>query len=300
MHKVFVAKNDNAVFQTIQDAIDSIRVFPLEDVTIHIADGIYYEKIIVPENKPNVHLIGESPENTILTFDDYAEKTDYFGNKLGTFRTATATIHADNFTLENITIENSAGFGKDIGQAVALYLSGDRCTINNTRLLGNQDTLYTSKGRQFFKDCYIEGHVDFIFGAATAVFEECEIHSLREGYVTAASTPKTQPYGFVFFNCKLTGEATADSVFLGRPWRPYAHTLFINCMLGKHIKLVGWDNWRNPNNEKTARYGEYNSLGPGSNQTHRIHWANQYHQKDTDLLTLKQIFTCSSQWLPNL
>lgn len=296
MEKIFVSKNESADYNTIQSAIDSVRVFPLEEVTIYVANGVYQEKITIPENKPNIHIIGESSENTIVSFDDYAEKVDSIGKKLGTFRTATAMIHANDFTLRNITIRNSAGYGKEIGQAVALYLSGDRCRVYNARLLGNQDTLYTSQGRQFFSGCYVEGHVDFIFGAATAVFKDCEIHSLREGYITAASTPKNQKYGFIFFNCKLTGSAKERTVYLGRPWRPYAHTLFINCSMESHIKLEGWDNWRNPENEQTARYGEYQSFGVGFSGDKRVDWAKQLTRADINKIT--EIFHVSDEWIP--
>lgn len=296
MEKIFVSKNESADYNTIQSAIDSVRVFPLEEVTIYVANGVYQEKITIPENKPNIHIIGESSENTIVSFDDYAEKVDSIGKKLGTFRTATAMIHANDFTLRNITIRNSAGYGKEIGQAVALYLSGDRCRVYNARLLGNQDTLYTSQGRQFFSGCYVEGHVDFIFGAATAVFKDCEIHSLREGYITAASTPENQKYGFIFFNCKLTGSAKERTVYLGRPWRPYAHTLFINCSMESHIKLEGWDNWRNPENEQTARYGEYQSFGVGFSGDKRVDWAKQLTRADINKIT--KIFHVSDEWIP--
>lgn len=298
MREIYVSKNCASDFTTIQQAIDSVRVFSLEPVVIYIARGIYHEKVTIPDNKPTIHLIGESKESTIISYNEYAEMTDENENKLGTFRTAVLTSHADDFQLENISLRNTAGYGKEIGQALALYLAGDRCMITNVALNGNQDTLYTSKGRHYFKNCNIEGHVDFIFGSATAVFDQCVIHSLRAGYVTAAATSESQKFGFVFFNCKLTGAAEDETVYLGRPWRPHAHTVFIRCWLGKHIKREGWSNWRNSENERTARYSEYNSSGPGALPIERAKWSSQLSAEEVKHLTINTIFCESSSWLP--
>lgn len=298
MKEIYVAKKGDADFRTIQSAIDSIRVFPLDSITIHVANGVYFEKVMIPDTKPNICIQGESKGSTIISFDDYAEMRDESGQKLGTFRTATFTNYADNVQLENITIQNTAGHGKDIGQALALYLAGDCCTVRNVALLGNQDTLFTSKGRHYFRNCIIKGDVDFIFGAATVLFADCEIYSIRSGYIVAPSTPKEKEFGYVFLNCKLTGTAEKNTVYLGRPWRPYAHTVFIKCELGEHIKKEGWDNWRNIENEKTARFAEYGNTGFGAPTEERVRWSKLLNAEEGKLLTMESIFKGNPTWLP--
>ena len=172
-------------------------------VIIHIAPGTYKELIYIQREKSFFRLVGEDPTNTILSFNLYAGITNAEGKPIGTFKTPSTTIDADDFTAENLTFENSAG---PIGQALAIRVDGDRAAFRNCRFLGWQDTILLNRGRQYFENCYICGHVDFIFGAATAWFEKCHIHCLRDGYITAASTPVDQPFGFVFSNCKITGE----------------------------------------------------------------------------------------------
>ncbi|WP_449539329.1 pectinesterase family protein [Ferdinandcohnia sp. Marseille-Q9671] len=297
MQKLVVSKKGNGDFSTIQAAIDAVRVFPLEPVMIYIEEGVYEEIVTVPENKPNITITGAGKEKTIITGNKYARMKNAKGNEIGTFETSIFHAFADQFQLEHLTIENKAGYGEEIGQALALYIAGDKCIIKDVRLLGNQDTLYTSKGRHYFQHCYIEGHVDFIFGASTTVFEECTIHSLRKGYITAASTPKENEYGYVFLNCKLTGSKEASGVYLGRPWRQYAHTVFINTWMDEHIHPHGWDNWRNEANEKTARYFEYNSTGPGSNLSKRVGWAKQLTDEEASTYTVETIFNSKDEWV---
>ncbi|MCT8139614.1 pectin esterase [Anaerobacillus sp. CMMVII] len=294
MLQLTVALDGSGDFQKVQDAINQVRVHPLEPVLIYIKNGRYHERLIIPDNKPNITLRGESKDHTIISDGTYAEMVDANIQKLGTFKTAVVHIQADEINVENLTIENTAGYGPEIGQALALYVSGDRCTYKNIRLLANQDTLYTAKGRHYFTHCYIEGHVDFIFGSATAIFDQCEIHSLRKGYITAASTPKEVNFGFVFLECKLTGSADEDSVYLGRPWRPDASTIFIRTWMGPHIKKVGWDNWRDEANEKTARYAEYQSFGPGASEHTRVHWSAIL----TEEISLEHVFKGENNWLP--
>ncbi|MCV9886980.1 pectinesterase family protein [Metabacillus halosaccharovorans] len=298
MRNIVVCKEGNGDFTSIQDAIDSVRVLTLEPVSIYIKAGKYEEIVVIPDNKPDIHLIGEDVEKTIISHHLYAEMVDSKQKKLGTFRTPVVSIHADNIQLENITIENTAGYGKEIGQALALYVSGDRGVYQHVRLLGNQDTLYSSRGRQYFSNCYIEGHVDFIFGSGTVVFQHCEIHSLRDGYITASSAPKESTFGFIFFDCKLTGTAIDHSVYLGRPWRPFAQTTFIRTWMGSHIKREGWDNWSDKENEKTSRYYEGESYGPGSADEHRVNWATNLSDSDIEDITIEKIFESSDNWVP--
>ncbi|WP_062048956.1 pectinesterase family protein [Bacillus sp. JCM 19034] len=275
MQKITVTKDGSGDFLCIQDAIHSIRVHPLPPVTIFVKNGHYHERIHIPENKPTISIIGESKEQTIITYDDHAHMLNDDGHSIGTFHTPTVNILSDQTIIKNVTIKNIAGRGENVGQALALSVSGDQCYFENVHLHGFQDTLYACKGNHYFEHCTIEGDIDFIFGGAAALFYRCTIHSLRNGYITAASTPQHQKFGFVFLHCKLTGEANQNSVYLGRPWRPWAHTLFIHCWMGEHIKQEGWNNWRDPKNEQTARYGEFNSSGPGSALSKRVQWANE-------------------------
>ena len=233
---------------------------------------MYKEKVVIPESKINISLIGEN--GAVLTNDDYASKKNRFGEAMSTSGSSTCYIYAPDFYAENITFENSAG---RVGQAVACFVSGDRVYFRNCRFLGNQDTLYTygKDSRQFYDHCYIEGTVDFIFGWSVALFKDCVIHSLGNGYVTAPSTDKGKKYGYVFINCKLTGTDEAEKVYLSRPWRPYARAVYIHCDLGKHIVPEGWDNWGKKENEKTVFYAEYQNKGEGADTIARVSFGRQ-------------------------
>jgi pectinesterase len=298
MQRLTVAQDGSGDYTSIQSAINAVRVHPLEPATIYIKNGTYRERVTIPDNKPDLTLVGESAEHTIITYDLFAQQLDAEGVQLGTFRTATLTVAADDFAMENVTVVNSAGYGKDIGQALALYVSGDRQSFRGVRLLANQDTFYTARGRQYFDRCYIEGHVDYIFGSGTVVFDHCEIHTLRNGYITAASTPKHTAYGFVFLDCQLGGPAEVDTVFLGRPWRPHAHTVFIRSWISHHIKPEGWDNWRDPNNESTVRYMEYGSYGPGADKASRVSWARTLSSDEAEEYTVERVLSGADGWNP--
>lgn len=257
----------------MQEAINAVPDFR-KDVrtTILIRKGTYKEKLIIPESKINISLIGE--DGAILTYDGFANKKNVFGENMGTSGSSSCYIYAPDFYAENITFENSSG---PVGQAVACFVSADRVYFKNCRFLGFQDTLYTysKQSRQYYEDCYIEGTVDFIFGWSTAVFNRCHIHSKRDGYVTAPSTDKGKKYGYVFYDCKLTAEPEATKVYLSRPWRPYAQAVFIRCELGKHILPVGWNNWGKKENENTVFYAEYESRGEGANPKARAAFSQQ-------------------------
>jgi pectinesterase len=199
-------------------------------------------------------------------------------------------VFGDGFVAENITFENSSG---PVGQAVAVRVDGDKVMFRNCRFLGFQDTLYPhgEKSRQYYKDCYIEGTVDFIFGWSTALFENCTIFCKKEsGYVTAASTLETTAVGFVFKNCNITGDAPVSSYYLGRPWRSHAQTVFINCYLDKHIKAEGWHNWNKADAEKTTYYAEYQSTGPGASPATRVTWSHQLTAQEAERYTFEKIF----------
>lgn len=289
---IVVARDGTGEYRTIQEAVEAVRAFMDYTVTIYIKDGLYKEKLVIPSWVKNVQLVGESAEGTIITYDDHANI-----DKMGTFRTYTVKVEGNDITFKNLTIENNAA---PLGQAVALHTEGDRLMFIHCRLLGNQDTIYTGREgtRLLFTDCYIEGTTDFIFGPATALFERCTIHSKRNSYITAASTPENVEFGYVFKNCKLTAAPGVTKVYLGRPWRPYASTTFLNCEFGSHIRPEGWDNWRNKENEKTARYAEFGNTGEGAATPGRVKWAKQLTSKEALRYTIENIFTDSSNWYP--
>ena len=289
---IVVSRDGTGNFRTLQEAIESARAFMDYTVTIYVKNGVYKEKVIVPSWVEGIDIIGEDRDKTIITYDDHANI-----NKMGTFRTYTVKVEGSDITFKNLTIENNAA---QLGQAVALHTEGDRLKFINCRILGNQDTIYTGAKftRLYFKDCYIDGTTDFIFGPSTALFEDCIIHSKRNSYVTAASTPKEAKYGYVFKHCKLTAEPGVDKVYLGRPWRPYAYTLFIECELGKHIVLAGWHNWGKQSNEETARYMEYKNTGEGANASERVAWSKQLTKKEAEAVTVDAIFGTQSNWNP--
>ncbi|WEK20289.1 MAG: pectinesterase family protein [Candidatus Pedobacter colombiensis] len=284
-----VAKDGSGNFKTIQEAINAVPDFKNTTTTIFIKNGVYKEKLNLSAAKRKVRMLGESTDKTILTYDDYAQKKDSLGKDIGTTGSSSFFIYGDDFTAENITFENSAG---PVGQAVALWIAGDKARFLNCKMLGFQDTLYTyGKGsRQYFYKCYISGTVDFIFGSATVIFDKCEIFCKKPGYVTAASTPDTTKYGYVFMSCKINGSAPDGSVYLGRPWRPAAKTVFLNCELGAVIKAEGWHNWGKESNEKTAFYAEYKSKGIGAQPEKRVSWSHQLSDQEAKEYTVTQIF----------
>lgn len=289
---IIVSRDGTGNFRTLQEAIESARAFMDYTVTIYVKNGVYKEKVIVPSWLENIDIIGEDRDKTIITYDDHANI-----NKMGTFRTYTVKVEGSNITFKNLTIENNAA---QLGQAVALHTEGDRLKFINCRILGNQDTIYTGAKftRLYFKDCYIDGTTDFIFGPSTALFENCILHSKRNSYVTAASTPKEAKYGYIFKHCKLTAAPGVDKVYLGRPWRPYGYTLFIECELGKHIVSAGWHNWGKKSNEETARYMEYKNTGEGANVSERVAWSKQLTKKEAEAVTIDDIFCTQSDWNP--
>lgn len=291
-----VAADGSGQFKSVQAAIMSVpsgsRINP---VVIHIKPGTYKELIYVQREKCFFKLVGDNPATTVITYDLYANLTNFDGKPIGTFHTPTATIDADDFTAENITFENSAG---PKGQALAIRVDGDRAVFRHCRFLGWQDTILLNRGRQYFDDCYIAGHVDFIFGAATAWFEQCRIHCLGDGYITAASTPADQPYGFVFSHCNITGDTPAARTFLGRPWRIYASTIYLNCEMSSVIRPEGWNDWKKPETHHTARYAEFNSTGPGATPKQRASWAKQLTAVEAGGITLKTVLGGADGWNP--
>jgi pectinesterase len=291
VYDFIVAPDGSGDFITVQSAIDAVPDFRSNETTIFIRKGLYKEKLVLPRSKTNVTFIGEEVTETILTFDDYASKPNRFGEEMGTTGSSSFFVFGNDFTARNITFQNSAG---PVGQAVAIRIDADRAVFENCRFLGFQDTLYTygSESRQYYRDCYIEGTVDFIFGWSTAVFENCEIHSLDRpgGYVTAAATPQESGFGYVFKDSKFTGAAPERSYYLGRPWRPHAKVVIMNSELGAHIRPEGWHNWNDPAKEATAYYAEFENTGPGFTPADRVAWSHQLTDEEAAEYTLEAIF----------
>lgn len=295
-----VSRDGTGQFRTINEAVEVCRAFMEYHKVIYVKKGVYKEKVIIPSWLTNIEVCGEDAENAIITYDDHANiRLEDTNKPMGTFRTYTVKVEGNYITFKNITIENNAA---KLGQAVALHTEGDHLVFVNCRLLGNQDTVYTglANTRLYFKNCYIEGTTDFIFGPSTAWFEGCTIHSKQNSYVTAASTPADVAFGYVFNRCKLTATEGVTKVYLGRPWRPYAFTLFMNCELGSHILLAGWHNWGKASNEKTARYMEYNNSGAGATTKERAPWSKQLTKKEAAKITVDNVFKMDNSWIPEI
>jgi pectinesterase len=292
---ITVAQDGSGDYKTVQEALNVIPESNKKPVTIFIKQGIYKEVIIVDATKSFVHLVGEDKNSTILTFNNHAGTKLPNGDTLNTWTCASFFVYGNDFSAENLTFLNDAGF--TAGQAVALRIEGNRASFKNCRMVGNQDVLFLSGSgvKHYFQDCYIEGTTDFIFGAATAVFKNCHIYSKKNSHVTAASTNSIIPYGFVFFDCKLTSDSITNKVSLGRPWSPTASVAYLNCWMDKHIIPEGWNNWRNPANEATARYAEYRSSGPGANTGARVKWAIMLTDEEAKKYTIKNIL---GEWNP--
>lgn len=305
-----IRKAGSALFPTIQEAIsdlpDAIRNGE-EELIVLLHPGVYHEKLHLSVPKLRIQGLGE-PEECLITYNDGAFALDGAGIPLGTFRTPTVYAESLHLHLENITIANTAGSGKVAGQAIALSLNCREAEITNCRILGDQDTLFLAplppqahkpdgfrgtaawhsqpECKSIFNACYIEGGVDFIFGGGAAWFERCEIRSLAPpdmamraaedplGYITAASTPEGQEYGFIFHKCKLTSNCPEGRVYLGRPWRSFARTIFLDCILGEHIHPEGWHDWAKEDAHKTTFYAEANCSGPGAGTKRRVSWSH--------------------------
>lgn len=294
-YHIVVAQDGSGDYTSIQTAINNTKAFPDKRITIFIKNGVYKEKVKVYSWNNLITLKGESKENTIITFDDYFDKINIGRNS--TFHTPTLLVQGNDFIAENLTIQNTAG---PVGQAVALALEADRCVVSNCIIKGNQDTVYTAGegDRQYFTNCYIEGTTDFIFGEATVVFEKCTIHAKANSYITAASTPENIKFGYVFKDCELTAAEGVTKVYLGRPWRPYAKTVFITTNMGGFIVPEGWHNWSKPDAGKTSFYAEYKNTGTGYQPDDRVGWSHQLTKSQMKEYTLEHIFG-EGDWYKN-
>ncbi len=284
---VTVATDGSGQFSTIQSAVDAAPSDASSRFVIHIKPGVYKGHVLVPPSKRSLSFIGEDATRTVITNDWFATLTGNDGKPIGTFRTASTMIQGDDFTAENITFANSAG---NIGQALAISVTGERAIFRSCRFLGWQDTILINAGRQYFENCYIEGAVDFIFGASTAWFERCEIHIRGNGYITAASTPQDHPFGYVFSHCRITAESPGLETYLGRPWRDFAAVIFMNTDMSDVVRPLGWNNWNMPDRERTSRYAEYQSTGPGANSDARVAWAHTLTDEEAAKITIANVF----------
>ena len=292
-----VARDGTGEFRNVDEAIEACRAFMDYHKVIFVKKGTYKEKLIIPSWLQNIEICGEDRDQTVITWDDHANiKTADRPKGMGTFRTYTLKIEGNGITLKNITIENNSA---RLGQAVALHTEGDRLLFVNCRFLGHQDTVYTGTAgtRLLFDHCYIEGTTDFIFGPSTAWFEQCDIFCKANSYITAASTPQKSLYGYVFNNCRITTAAEVTKLYLGRPWRDYGYTLFMNCELPAAIRPEGWHPWR-AEAKKTARYMEYNNHGEGAKTDKRAEWSRQLTKKEAQKVTMEAVFSVKDAWNP--
>ncbi len=318
-----VAKDGSGDFDTINAALNAISADDGTPVKIFIKKGIYRERLEI--RTPFLTLEGEDPLETVITYDHYALMKMEDGSKRGTFRSYSVFIDTHDLTARNLTFENSAGPGDLVGQAVAVYVDGDRIIFDDCRFLARQDTLFTGplppqeiekngfvgpkqfaeriNGRHYYHHCFIRGDIDFIFGSATAFFEDCEIFSEDNGkkingYVTAASTPEGQRYGYVFDHCRFTGNCPDESVYLGRPWRDYARAVIINSEIGAHILREGWDDWGKIRAHDTVFYAEYGNSGKGADMTYRPSWVKHLDEEDVKEYTSEKVLSGDDGWNP--
>lgn len=292
-----VAKDGSGHFSKVQDAINAVPDYRRVRTVIFIKNGTYEEKLILPESKQRVSLIGENLQETVLCYGDWAQKLTVFGENTGTSGSSSFFVYASDFYAANITFQNTAG---PIGQAVAVLVSGDRSFFDGCRFLGDQDTLYTygQQSRQYYRNCYIEGTTDFIFGSSAAVFDHCTIHSKKESYITAASTPQQNEYGYLFYRCTLTADAGVEKVYLGRPWRDYAKVIFRECWMNMHIHQAGWHNWSRPEREKTTFYAEYQNCGTGADRSKRVAWSHELTIEQAKKWTVEKVLAGNDNWEP--
>jgi len=292
-----VAADGTGNYRSVQEAISAAPMLTGENDprwVILVRAGVYHERVYVQRERGNITVRGEDAATTVITFDLNANLPGPDGKPIGTFRTPTVQVDGDGMIWENLTLANSAG---PVGQALALRVDGDRVIFRHCRFLGWQDTILVNRGRHYFADCYIEGHVDFIFGAATAYFDRCHIHCLRDGYITAASTPEGQPFGFVFADCTITGAEGVRS-YLGRPWRNFARTVFVRTAMSDVIRPEGWHNWNKPAAEKTVHYAEFACRGPGAALVGRPAWVHHTESGEASRYTPEAVLAGVDGWAP--
>jgi PelA/Pel-15E family pectate lyase len=284
-----VAADGTGDVRTVQAAVDKVPDGNRSRIVIRIKPGIYSEQVRVPVTKPYISFVGTDAGKTVIVFSLSNKQAGSTSASYATY------IGGHDFHAENITFENSFGVGS---QAVAALVEADRAVFRNCRFLGWQDTLYAKGGRQYYKDCYIEGQVDYIFGQAAAVFDECEIYSKGDGYIAAPMRfAADEPSGFVFYKCKLTSRDTKDGIYLARPWRDYGRTIYIATKMDAQIRPEGWHHWE-PQREKTAFFAEYRSTGKGASDSTRVKWAKQLNDSEAKAFSPGNFLRGHDGWDP--
>ncbi|XP_047176864.1 pectinesterase PPME1-like [Vigna umbellata] len=262
-----VSQDGKGQFKTITDALKSIPSGNKKRVILHIGPGTYKEKIVVESTKPFITFYGTPGQMPTLTYGGTAKQ-------YGTVESGTLSILSDYFVGANIIVRNSAPrptLNTVGGQAVALRISGDKATFYNCQLYSYQDTLLDDANRHFFKDCFIEGTVDYIFGSGKSLYVNCELRTLGDDgltFITAQARKSTkEDNGFSFVHCELTG--TGTGVYLGRAWYGYSTVIFSYCNLGNIFNKEGWSDNNKKEYDKTLYFGEYMNTGPGADATGR-------------------------------
>lgn len=320
---IVVAKDGSGDFTKIQEAINKVPDNSSKRTVIYLKKGLYdEEKLIVPEFKQNITLIGEDRENTIISYHIYdckseisankcpAESYDLWKDNKDLVRTsATLTVKGDGFIAENLTIENTAG---PVGQALAITITADKGIYRNCSFLGYQDTVYlwTSGKRSYFENCLILGRTDYIYGGGIGYFNQCEIRSWGNGWITAPSTPENQKYGFIFSHCRLTyvdnSPRKGDDgglIALGRPWHNYPKVAWLNCEMTEMIHPLGWPTkWNMDYADTSAKLElfEYNNTGKGANMSGRAKWAGlrALTDKEAEEYTVEAVLSGADSWNP--
>ncbi|GLJ10580.1 hypothetical protein SUGI_0131060 [Cryptomeria japonica] len=272
---IIVCPSGRGDFTTIRDAVHSIDINNTRRTVVYIKAGIYREKILVPRAKPFVTFVGDESEQPIITGNDTASTVGKDGQTMKTFHSATVAVNSDYFIAYNIRFENTAPYpeeGSEGGQAVALRISGSRAAFYNCSFYGTQDTLYDHKGLHYFKSCFIQGSMDFIFGYGRSLYANCLIQSIAKGVAALTAQKRSRASmasGFSFLNCRITGSGL---VYLGRAWGDHSRVIFGYTYMDSIVLPEGWNDWGCPEREKTVYYAQYKCRGPGANTTGRVQW----------------------------
>ncbi len=323
---IIVAQDGSGQYTSIQQAVDAAPDGGRSPAIVLVRAGVYRERVVV--HRDNLRIVGESADNTVVTASACAIDPGPDGQPQGTFQTATFMVTGHNVEVENLTIRNDAGDGRVVGQAVAVYAAGDRGVWRHVRMIAHQDTLFCgplmpkvadriaprqgraevvpsvgdsplTHSRQYFEDCYIQGDVDFIFGPYCCWFERCTlVMNARGGYYTAANTPEPQPCGLVFHACTLTGECADGAAFLGRPWRRYARTVFLNCEMDARVSPQGFADWDDAT-PVTERCAEYGTTGARAALSERHPKQRRLSAMEARAYTVPQVIGGWDHWRPD-
>ncbi|KAF6141688.1 hypothetical protein GIB67_001240 [Kingdonia uniflora] len=266
-------------FLSVQSAVDSIPENNVQNVTIKINAGHYVEKVVVLGTKPYVTFQGSGRESTVIEWHDRANDRGDNGQQLRTYKTASVTVFANHFSAKNISFKNTSPAplpGMEGWQAAAFRISGDKAYFYSCGFYGAQDTLCDDAGRHYFKECYIEGSIDFIFGNGRSMYRDCELHSIARRFGSIAAQDRNSPNertGFAFVGCKVTG---TGPLYVGRAMGQYSRIVFLYTYFDDIVAHGGWDDWDHASNKnKTVFFGVYKCWGPGATRIHGVSWARE-------------------------